>query len=70
MTDPTEREKRLRDALGQICNFDSEALLDLDAKGVLVPHGIGNSAREIISEFLAVHEPSDLDSLCAVVEGQ
>ena len=32
----------------------AEALLDLDARGALVPHGIGGHARTIIEGFLAL----------------
>ncbi len=30
----------------------AEALLDLDARGALVPHGIGGLARQIITDLL------------------
>lgn len=33
----------------------AKALLELDARKALVPHGIGNAAREIITQFLAIH---------------
>lgn len=33
----------------------SKALLALDASGSLVPHGIGENARAIITEFLILH---------------
>lgn len=36
----------------------AKALLELDASGSLVPHGIGKHARDIITEFLALHEES------------
>jgi hypothetical protein len=35
-----------------------EALLDLDAKGALVPHGIGGHAREIIEGFIKLERRS------------
>lgn len=31
----------------------AQALLDLDAAGALVPHGIGGHARSIIESFIA-----------------
>lgn len=34
----------------------AKALLEMDAKGCLVPHGIGNNARDIIAEFIKAHE--------------
>jgi hypothetical protein len=33
----------------------AKALLELDANNSLVPHGIGNNAREIIQAFIDVH---------------
>lgn len=34
----------------------AKALLELDANGSLVPHGIGGHARTIIAEFIALHD--------------
>lgn len=36
---------------------NAQALLDMDADGVLRPHGIGGLAREVIEKFVAYHEP-------------
>ena len=47
------REKRRRAPKWLIPS--AKALLELDAKGVLVPHGIGGHARDIIAEFIALH---------------
>ncbi len=34
----------------------AQALLDMDASGSLVPHGIGGHARSIIEEFIKAHK--------------
>lgn len=36
----------------------AQALLTLDAEGLLVPHGIGGHARSIIQEFINAHSAS------------
>lgn len=36
----------------------AQALLDLDTKGALVPHGLGGHAYRIIQEFLDMHAPA------------
>lgn len=48
----------------------AQALLDLDARGALVPHGIGGHARTIIEGFLALHEPAaSLAMIADIAEG-
>ena len=53
---PTHEDSPLCIEYAQDKLIDSaQALLDLDAKGALSPHGIGGLARENIEKFIAAH---------------